>query len=76
MAVDKAAFAITHKWHTCSHTRVLPTHLAFIFVAQEYLNSVESKNGFVVLGPGGRDVAHRTRNSQRMLISSFPAFHT
>lgn len=44
--------------------RVLPAHLAFIFVAQEYLNSAESKNGFVVLGPGGRDVAHRTRNSQ------------
>lgn len=55
--------------------RLLPAHLAFIFVAKEYLNSAESKNGFVVLGPGGRDVVHRARNSERMLISSFPAFH-
>lgn len=40
----------------------MPAHLAFIFVAKEYLNRAESKNDFVVLGPGGRDAAHRTRN--------------
>lgn len=72
VAVDKAAFLPSH---TCSHMRLMPAHLAFIFVAKEYLNSAESKNGFVVLGPGGRDVAHRTRNSESMLISSYSAFH-
>lgn len=44
-------FAIAHKWHTCSHMRVLPAHLAFIFVAQEYLNSAESKKRLCCFRP-------------------------
>lgn len=54
--------------------RLLPAHLAFIFVAKEYPNRAEAENRFVVLGPGGRGVVSGKRNLHHTLISVFPGF--